>query len=338
MRLRRLVALVLVLGLAGTACRRCEKSTIDDSAQSTASPTTPTTPTTPPAPVAVPEAPTPNETESDPAWVRPFLWRIESAPPSYLFGTIHMPDKRLRRLPRNAELAFNQATVLSTEIALDGKDDGLFIASAKLPAGTRLDAIVPPQLLERTKETFDAAHQPFAPMTGFKPWFVCMRIGLLDHLNEMATGTPIDKALYGRATNAGKELEPLETISEQARVFDGLEPREQVVFLERTLDGTDLAKREHRDPIIDLLQVYLEGEEPPLMHELYRGYDPKNAVDVKVMKRLIDDRNVVMVDRLKQRLSSGKSYFVAVGAAHLIGPRSVVALLQKSGIKVKRVE
>ncbi|MDB4997825.1 MAG: polysaccharide biosynthesis protein GumN [Myxococcaceae bacterium] len=274
---------------------------------------------------------------ADPAWVRPFLWRVDVSPPSYLFGTIHVPDARLAKLPRDAEWAYAESTVVATEVALDGGGKGDYLAHATLPRGTRFEGVVPPTLLDRTRAAFAAAHQPFAPMSPYKPWFVAVRVSMLDHMRELSTGTALDKLLYRRAAVDGKALDPLETTNEQGAIFDALDDAEQVTYLERTLDSADKSKREHRDPILALLAAYLAGDETEIDHELYRDYDAKNAVDVKVMKRLVDDRNVVLADRLVPRLASGKSYFVAVGTAHLVGPRSVVALLRKRGVHVERV-
>ena len=44
-------------------------------------------------PAAAPAVAVPTQVE------RPLLWRIELAPPSYLFGTIHLPDERVTKLP-----------------------------------------------------------------------------------------------------------------------------------------------------------------------------------------------------------------------------------------------
>ena len=44
-----------------------------------------------------------------PAIERPLLWMIRSSPPSWLFGTIHLPDERLNTLPAVVEKAFEQS-------------------------------------------------------------------------------------------------------------------------------------------------------------------------------------------------------------------------------------
>ena len=50
---------------------------------------------------------------------KPFLWRIEAEPPSYLFGTVHVPDARVTTLPVIVRRSFRASDVLVTEIPLD---------------------------------------------------------------------------------------------------------------------------------------------------------------------------------------------------------------------------
>jgi uncharacterized protein YbaP (TraB family) len=62
------------------------------------------------------------------------------------------------------------------------------------------------------------------------------------------------------------------------------------------------------------------------------------AADIKdypeLRKVLIEDRNRAWVKKIAALLNDNKTYFVAVGAAHLVGPRGVPALLRKQGFKV----
>src|SRR6185295_13415884 len=50
---------------------------------------------------------------------KPFLWRIDGAPPSYLYGTVHVPDQRVLELPEVVRRAFDASDVFNAEIPLD---------------------------------------------------------------------------------------------------------------------------------------------------------------------------------------------------------------------------
>ena len=54
-------------------------------------------------------------------------------------------------------------------------------------------------------------------------------------------------------------------------------------------------------------------------------------------KRLFDDRNHAMTDKLTGYLRQGGSYFVVVGAGHLVGEQGIVRLLEKRGYKPEQI-
>ena len=56
----------------------------------------------------------------------------------------------------------------------------------------------------------------------------------------------------------------------------------------------------------------------------------------KMMEILLDRRNQDWVPKIEKRIAAG-NVFIAVGAAHLIGEKGVVKLLEKKGHSVKRV-
>ena len=64
-------------------------------------------------PAAAPAVAVPTQVE------RPLLWRIELATPSYLFGTIHLPDERVTKLPPVVADVLDRCDALYTELPLE---------------------------------------------------------------------------------------------------------------------------------------------------------------------------------------------------------------------------
>jgi len=54
-------------------------------------------------------------------------------------------------------------------------------------------------------------------------------------------------------------------------------------------------------------------------------------------KKLLDDRNEKMVEKIISYLKTGKTYFIVVGAAHMVGKKGIVQLLKEKGLKVKQL-
>src|SRR5687767_1251819 len=67
------------------------------------------------------QAQAPAQTQAPVSAVKtPFLWRIEGPVPSYLYGTIHVPDAQVTVLPPAVEKAFASSAAVFTEIPMDG--------------------------------------------------------------------------------------------------------------------------------------------------------------------------------------------------------------------------
>src|SRR3546814_6314826 len=62
------------------------------------------------------------------------------------------------------------------------------------------------------------------------------------------------------------------------------------------------------------------------------------AATPELAKTLLWDRNARWADKLKARMDQPGTVFVAVGAGHLAGQRSVQDYLEERGLTVKRVE
>ena len=56
-----------------------------------------------------------------------------------------------------------------------------------------------------------------------------------------------------------------------------------------------------------------------------------------LFKRLFDDRNTMMTQKIEQMLKKTKNYFVVVGAGHLVGEEGIVSLLKRHGYKIDQL-
>lgn len=304
------------------------------SASGAASAQTPPTQVTPSTQVAAPSA-----------W-HPLLYRIAgTSKPSYLFGTIHVPDARLANFPAELAKAVAASDEIVNEMPLDNANNPMaMMSSFQLPAGHTLATELSPALYNRLKDAFvkKGLGMAFPMLSRMKVWAVAAQVALLDHALEMATSSnkAIDIELHDRGKAAGKATSGLETQAEQLAVFDGLTKDEQSRMLEQTLDQRDKDLREGKDPVAALMNLYVAGSEAPLLTELNGGFDLTRPLDKKLLKRLITDRNKIMTDRTVALIKAHpqRAYFIAVGAAHLLGDDGVIAQLKKKGMNVERVQ
>ena len=57
----------------------------------------------------------------------------------------------------------------------------------------------------------------------------------------------------------------------------------------------------------------------------------------KIGEKLLDKRNITMTKSILNLLKKDKSYFIVVGAAHLVGKKGIVSLLQKEGYTINQL-
>lgn len=270
---------------------------------------------------------------------RPILWVVDSEPKIYLFGTMHIGDPRVLAHPPVLEHALKESGALYTEILFDGATPKKMGERMRLPDGQTLDKIIPKDLYDRTAKLFEGKGPPLQLFNSMKVWVVFLRLQLLDAGEDTKKGIALDSELAKQAKEAGMDIGALETVDEQLDIFDGLTTEEQVKLLDQTVTQLAKAKEAGVKPIEALKAVYLEGDEDKLLAMMYSEYDPTDELAVKLMKKVLDDRNVNMVKRMltKAFAAPEKTHFVAVGAGHMPGKNGIVALLRKTGFKVRRL-
>jgi len=270
---------------------------------------------------------------------RPFLWRIDAEPPSYLFGTIHLPDERVLLQPEVLENVVASVDAVYPELALEPDLGERMQPHMYLPLEQSLDRILPEDLYQRLDRYLLKYKLRTGLFNRFKPWALLLQLSTLDYMRELATRTPIDGVLYATAKKAGKEVGGLETLEEQLAVFEDFSLAQQVELLEATLDELEAYAAKGQTAGHALVEVYLEGDLDVLVEEVLSVYDDEGETSKLAMDRLIWDRNERMGERIVKLLREreGTSFLFAVGAAHLPEERGLLALLAEAGFELRRL-
>jgi uncharacterized protein YbaP (TraB family) len=248
----------------------------------------------------------------------PLLWRIETTPPSYLFGTIHLPDERVTTLHPAVDRALDEVDAFFAELPLD-------------------QAFGPGMLYGAVERAFQKAGIPFSMMRRLKIWTVAVQLQLIDHLQSFASGKALDQLLYDRAKDDLLDVAGIEDVEEQLEVFDGLDQEQQVEMLRKALHAREEARLEKRDPLEELIELYLEGDVEKLATQ---GMDEMDGeLGEKLADRLIHARNRRMAERIHAHLEdkADEPAFFAVGAAHFGGPTGILAHLRSRGHRITRL-
>ncbi|NNE42719.1 MAG: TraB/GumN family protein, partial [Gemmatimonadetes bacterium] len=80
---------------------------------------------------------------------KPFLWMVDTTPPAFLYGTIHLPDRRVLAEPAMVTAAFDAAEALYTEIPMDREAMAGAMVAFQLTEGQTLTGLLSEELSER---------------------------------------------------------------------------------------------------------------------------------------------------------------------------------------------
>lgn len=273
---------------------------------------------------------------------RPMLWKINTTPPSYLFGTIHLPDPRLSNLEPQVEAAINKSDIIYTEIDLKPENMLQTAQNVMRTDGKTLSDVLPQDVqgllnVRLAKISTQLSTAAFDPM---KTWAIYAMVVLLEQQIKYPELKALDFMLYQRAIEDGKKTGGIETVDEQLGYFEQFTEEEQTTLLRNTLKQLDTMEAKGENLTEVLLQWYLKGDVnsfSDLIAKLPLADDEK--LNQRMMKMLITDRNKLMAERINKILSkkTGDSYFFAVGAAHLGGEQSVLEHLKKMGYSGNQV-
>ncbi|MBI1212896.1 MAG: hypothetical protein GC190_15650 [Alphaproteobacteria bacterium] len=276
----------------------------------------------------------------------PAIWKIDGPNGRvFLFGSIHiLPSGFTWRTPA-LEAAMNSAQHMVFEINIDEVKNPLYMMAmtarfGMLPKGESLHRLLSPERRKQFDEVVTSLGLSPTRLDRMTPWLAAMTISSIsaakqslkpgqtlkaDENVRMVPG--VDDQLWTWAKSANKERGALETIEIQLRVFADLTPDEQAGLLVVTLD--DVTKP--RERVSHMMDAWRSGNTAQLEQELNSGMDRFPSL----RRAILHNRHVRWVPQIEQMLNDGRTHLVIAGAAHMVGPDSVVAMLRAKGYHVE---
>jgi uncharacterized protein YbaP (TraB family) len=262
------------------------------------------------------------------------LWKIETprGQVSYLFGTMHVADPEVVKLPLPVEQAFADSTLFVMEMIPDGEAASYLFEQMMYADPTQsLQQVLPRRLYRKVVKAMKPYGFTREQVDRFKPWAILL---LLSVPPQEGGGDVLDESLRYKAKARKIPTHGLETIQEQIAVFaEGFTEQEMEVLLWTTV------KQGHRQEqqLEEMKRLYLNRDLAGLvaLSEDDGRQNENQAVFEKLGHRLLTERNYRMAERMPVYLKQGGA-FIAVGALHLPGEEGLIELLRKQGYKVER--
>src|SRR5580698_686012 len=258
------------------------------------------------------------------------LWELHGKHNTvYLLGSIHVLRPSDYPLAPAVLKAYGDAKALFMEVDLAEIDSVKMqtelLASARLPEGKTLPAIMGEARYKRAQALAREVGIDLGIFDAFAPWFAAEAISQLQ-LQQLGfqPKSGVEMFFLERARTDGKSVAGLETVHDQIALFDALSMDEQADYLVSSLEEAhDLPKE-----VGAMVHAWASGDTQWFADELKSeiGRDPVLYDSVLVA------RNRKWVPKIEALLNDDQNYLVIVGTAHLVGQGSVIALLKKDGI------
>ena len=269
-----------------------------------------------------------------------FMWKVtsDSGGEAYLLGSVHMMKKDIYPLPKEMEDAFARSKFLvleADESKLDQAKMQKMVMEKGMYAG---DDTLAKHLSQPTQDALkaylDKSGVPAAMVEKTKPWMASFALSIGAMMNMgFDPEQGIDKHFLKEAKSADKEVLELESADFQLALISSFSDDLQEKFLASTL----LDMESMPEDIGKMMAAWSKGDAPGLdaifSHNLVKHPELKS-----VMEKLVDERNVGMAAKVEDYLKSKDIHFVVAGAAHMVGDKGVVKLLQDKNFKVEQIK
>ena len=260
------------------------------------------------------------------------LWQVDGDNATvYLLGSIHLLRPDDYPLADVIYAAYDDAESLLMELDLDDLDE---IEMAKLinemgRADTSLKQMMGDEAFELAKQKALLLGLDLNRLNEIEPWYAALTVVNLQMMRlgfDPANG--VDLHFATRAAEDGKEIEGLETARFQLSIFDDLPMDQQRELLLVSLDeAVELA-----DLVDDMVAGWKSGDSEQLETMLLESF--QQFPDV--YQEIIVDRNLRWTDVIEPLLDGNADVLVVVGALHLVGDDSVIAMLEDRGHTVRQ--
>lgn len=275
------------------------------------------------------------ESTAAPASKLPALWKIADEDTTiYVFGTIHVLPDDVDWYSGKVKTALNESSALVTEIdnspEADAEVQQALGALGVYRDGTNLRSLMNEEQTATYEAALTSLGQPVTSYDSLKPWLASLLMTLEAFKKAGITGENGTEDVLEAKFGEDKQRVALETPAFQFGIFDSMPVEAQMnQLIEGAAEVDNLA-----DALSAIIDEWAVGDVEgvaALMNEVLEN-DPAFA------KALLYDRNQTWANWIDNRLEEPGTVFMAVGAGHLAGDKSVQEYLTTLGIQTVRIQ
>jgi uncharacterized protein YbaP (TraB family) len=264
-----------------------------------------------------------------------FAWKVSGkGGVVYLVGSVHLLSKDFYPLNPALEAAYKDADLLVEEVdlaeMLNPTAQFALLQRAMLPSSTPLEKVIAPATYALVTRRAADLGLPVEPFKMLKPWMVALMLVQAEWQKEgFDPELGLDKHFYDQAKTDGKATQGLETVDYQIGRLDDMPMDQQERLLSESLKDAD-AERANMSKLVEAWRGGdSAGVERIVLSEL--------KTEPALYQRLLVERNRNWMPKIEALFSRPTHALVIVGAAHLVGPDGLLAMLKAKGYTVDQM-
>lgn len=267
---------------------------------------------------------------------RSFLWKVRSKTNTvYLLGSIHLFKKELYPLNTKIEEAFVQSDLLAVEANINDPrqmDLQKLVEKALYHGEDTLENHVSKETYGLIRKRCEELGLPIELLIKQKPWFLGLTFTSVGFLKlGFDPNYGIDQYFLSKAAGKKTTLE-LESIDYQFNLLSNFNDLDQELFLLMALRDLDALGKD----MDKFLHAWISGDTKAIEKMMTQSMAEDNRLS-SIYEVLVYDRNKKMASKVEDFLRTKETYFVIVGAGHLVGEKGIVEILKAKGYSIEQM-
>jgi hypothetical protein len=260
----------------------------------------------------------------------PLFYEIASADGTvegWMLGTIHaLPEGTRWQTPAIGD-AIKDADLLVVELRLGDAATRrqVLLDLATTPGLPPLPERVPPDLRPQLAALLERGEMASEDFTSQETWALAIILAGIDAPGAASNG--VDRAMIDHF--AGRPVHELEGLRGQLSIFDRLPESAQAAMLAAVVRASEAVRRDPER----LQRAWIAGDAATIEAATREGF----LADPVLQEALLNGRNRDWMVQLLPMLKERPRPLIAVGAAHLVGPEGLAALLEAQGYRLRRL-
>lgn len=265
-----------------------------------------------------------------------FLWKVQSKTNTiYLLGSIHYLKKEMYPLDEKIEKAFKESDVLAVEADvtnIEKVDVQKLFGGAFYTENETLEKHLSPKTYALLKKKLNDLGASLEVANKYKPWFLAISLVSLE-ISKLGfdPNYGIDRYFLANASETKRILE-LESLEYQFHLSSSLPEKDQELFLLYTLKDMKVLEKE----LDRLIKAWRTGDARGVESIITRTVKEDKRL-VPIFEKFIYQRNRNMALKIEDYLKTKETYFVVVGAGHLVGRQGIIQILRDKGFTVEQL-